>query len=158
MKQVGRFVRIVLGIGLVVVALLFVGRLVVGVVGGTPVMTGFDPDAERGGCATPPNCVSTYAATEDHAIDPIACDADTATIVTVFADAIGTLPDVERTGERTWVVYSRVLRFPNDVRIDVTERGIEVFSASRLGAGDMGVNRERVEHLRELITADERCQ
>ena len=158
MALVGRLVRIVLGIGLVVVGLLLVGRLVISVAGGTPVMTGFDPTAERGGCPTPPNCVSTYATTEEHAVDPIACDADTATTIAVFADAIGTLPHVERISERAWVVHSRIMRFPNDVRIDVTDRGIEVFSASRLGAGDLGGNRARVEHLRELVTADERCQ
>lgn len=158
MKLVGQVVRIALGVALVVVGLVFVGRLVISVAGGAPVMTGFDPEAPRGGCATPPNCVSTYATTEDHAVDPIACDADTTTAVAVFADAIDTLPHVERTSERAWVVYSRIMRFPDDVRIDVSDRGIEVFSASRLGAGDLGVNRERIEYLRELVTADERCQ
>lgn len=158
MKLVWRMVRIAVGIAVVVGILLFVGRLVVGVAGGTPVLTGFDETAERGGCPGTPNCVSTFATAPEHAIEPIACEADSATAIEVFHDAISTLPDVERTGPQSWVVYSRIMRFPDDVRVQVSERGIEVFSASRLGAGDLGVNRSRIEYLRELVAADERCQ
>lgn len=158
MKQLWKFLRIVIGIGLVLVALLFVGRLAVSLAGREPFEFGLDPDAELGGCSGTPNCVSTYAQTTEHAIEPIACDADTSTAIAVFTDAIGMMPDVERTGPQSWVAYSRVMRFPYDVRIDVTRRGIEVISASRLGSSDLGVNRRRVEHLRELVAADERCQ
>lgn len=157
-KQFWRFVRIVIGIGLVLVALLFVGRLAVSVAGREPFGFGLDPEAERGGCPGTPNCVSTYAETSEHAIEPIQCDADSSTAIAVFADAIETLPDVEQTGSQAWIVYSRIMRLPDDVRIDVTRRGIEVISASRLGSSDLGVNRRRVEHLRDLVTADERCQ
>lgn len=157
MRLVGRFVRIALGTALVLAAIFFLGRLVVGVVGGQPGMLGLNPQAERGGCPGTPNCVSTYAETPEHAIQPIACEADTATAIAAFADAIETLPDVERLGDTHWVVYSRIFRFPDDVRIQVSERGIEVFSASRLGSGDMEVNRRRVEYLREVLADDERC-
>lgn len=158
MKQLWKFVKILVAIGLVAVALLLVGRLVVSVAGREPFDFGLDESAERGGCPGTPNCVSTYAETVEHAIDPIQCDADTATAIAVFTDAIETLPDVEQTGPQSWVVYSRIMRFPDDVRIDVTNRGIEVISASRLGSSDLGVNRRRVEYLRDLVTADERCQ
>lgn len=156
-RLVGRIVRIALGVALVLAAILFLGRLVVGVVGGEPGMLGLNPGAERGGCPGTPNCVSSYAQTPEHAIDPIACEADTDTAVAAFADAIDTLRSVERLGDTHWVVYSRLFRFPDDVRISVSERGIEVFSASRLGAGDMGVNRRRIEKLREVLADDERC-
>jgi len=157
-KQLWRFVKIVIGIALVLVTLLLVGRLIVNVAGREPFDFGLDAEADRGGCPGTPNCVSTYAVTTEHAIDPIQCHADSSTAVAVFADAIETLPDIERTGSQAWIVYSRIMKFPDDVRIDVTRRGIEVISASRLGSSDLGVNRRRVEHLRELITADERCQ
>lgn len=157
MRLVGRIVRIALGVALVLAAVFFLGRLIVGLVGGEPGMLGLNPQAERGGCPGTPNCVSSYAETPEHAIDPIACEADTDTAIAAFADAIDTLPDVERLGDTHWVVYSRIFRFPDDVRIQVSERGIEVFSASRLGAGDMGVNRNRVERMRELLAEDERC-
>ena len=158
MRLLGRVVRIGLGAALVLAAVFFIGRLVVGVVGGSPGMLGLNPQAERGGCPGTPNCVSSYAETPEHEIDPIECEADTATAIAAFADAIDTLPDVERLGETHWVVYSRIFRFPDDVRIRVSQRGIEVFSASRLGAGDLGVNRRRVEYLRDVLAEDERCQ
>lgn len=157
MRQFWKFVRVVIGIGLALVAVLLVGRLAVSVAGREPFDFGLRPDVERGGCPNTPNCVSTYAQTTEHAIEPIACDADTATAIAVFTDAMETLPDVEQTGPQSWVTYSRIMRFPDDVRIEVTARGIEVISASRLGSSDLGVNRKRVEHLRELVTADERC-
>lgn len=156
-RIVGRLVRIVLGAAVVVAAVFFLGRLVVGVVGGSPGMLGLNPSAERGGCPGTPNCVSTYAQTPEHAIDPIPCEADTNTAIAAFADAIDAVADVERLGDTHWVAYSRIFRFPDDVRIQVSERGIEVFSASRLGSGDMGVNRNRVERLREVLAEDERC-
>lgn len=157
-KQLGKFLRIVIAIALVLVALFLVGRLAVSLAGREPFDFGLDQDAERGGCSNTPNCVSTYAQTTEHAIDPMACDAVAPTAIAVFTDAIGTLPDVEQTGPQSWVVYSRIMRFPDDVRIEVTRRGIEVISASRLGSSDLGVNRRRVEHLRDLVAADERCQ
>ena len=158
MRLVGRIVRIALGVALVLAAVLFLGRLLVGLVGGEPGMLGLNPEAERGGCPGTPNCVSSYAETPEHAVEPIACEADTDTAVAAFADAMETLPEVERLGDTHWVVYSRLFRLPNDVRITVSERGVEVFSASRLGAGDLGANRRRVEHLRQLVAEDERCQ
>ncbi len=46
---------------------------------------------------------------------------------------------------------SRLLRFVDDVEFLLGERGIEVRSASRLGHSDFGVNRERVEQLRQRL-------
>lgn len=155
--MLGRIVRIGLLVAAVAVGLVLLGRLVVSVAGGEPVLTGLNQNAERGGCPGTPNCVSSVATTEDHEIEPIACDADGATAVAAFADAIEEVGDVERTGDQSWIVYSRLLRFPDDVRIQPSARGIEVYSASRLGAGDLGVNRRRVEQLRELLGEDPRC-
>lgn len=158
MNLLGRIVRVGLVVALVLAAAFFIGRFVVSLVGAQPGMLGLNPNAERGGCPGTPNCVSSYAETPEHEIDPIACEASTETAIAAFADAIETLPDIERLGDTHWVVYSRIFRFPDDVRIEVSGRGIEVFSASRLGSGDLGVNRRRVEQLRELIAEDPRCQ
>lgn len=157
MRALGRIVRVGLLVAVVGVGLVLLGRLVVNVAGGEPVLTGLNEATERGGCPGTPNCVSSFATTEDHAIDPIACDADGATATAAFADAIEEVGDVERTGDRSWIVYSRLLRFPDDVRIQPSTRGIEVYSASRLGAGDLGVNRRRVEQVREQLAQHPRC-
>lgn len=158
MKVLESVVRIALGVALVVAAVFFLGRLIVGFVGGQPALLGMNPAAERGGCPGTPNCVSSYASTPEHAIEPIACDASSETAIEVFADAISTLPDVDRRTTTSWVVYSRIFRFPDDVTIQTSERGIEVYSASRLGAGDLGVNRRRIETLRDIVEDDPRCR
>lgn len=112
-------------------------------------------DDPRGGCPPTPNCVSTLATVPQHAIEVLACDADEATVLQVVDDV---LPgDVLRVMDRQWVVYSRVMGFPDDVFLDVSERGVEVLSSSRVGASDLGVNRERVEALRAAMAADGRC-
>ena len=156
-KVLENIVRIVLIVALGIAAVFFLGRLIVGFVGGQPSLLGMNPAAERGGCSSTPNCVSSYASTPEHAIDPIACAAPGDTAIAVFADAIDTLPDVDRRTETSWVVYSRFFRFPDDVAIQPSPRGIEVYSASRLGSGDLGVNRRRIEELREIIEDDPRC-
>lgn len=156
-KVIENVVRIALVVGLVVAAVFFLGRLIVGFVGGQPPLLGMNAAAERGGCPGTPNCVSSLATTPEHAIDPIACAAPSDTAIAVFADAIDTLPDVDRRTETAWVVYSRIFRFPDDVTIQTSARGIEVYSASRLGSGDLGVNRRRVEALRMIIEDDPRC-
>lgn len=158
MRLLERAVRIGLIVVVVGAAVYFLGRFTVSLVASEPGILGLNPEAERGGCPSTPNCVSSYAETEVHAVDPIACDARRDTAIAAFDDAISTLPDVERLGETHWVVYSRIFRFPDDVRIQTSDRGIEVFSASRLGSGDLGVNRSRIEQLRDVIAQDERCQ
>lgn len=157
MKVFENVVRVALVVAAVVAAVFFLGRLIVGFVGGQPPLLGMNTAAERGGCPGTPNCVSSYASTPEHAIDPIACDAPSETAIAVFASAIDTLPDVDRRNETAWVVYSRIFRFPDDVTIQTSARGIEVYSASRLGSGDMGVNRQRIERLRDIIEDDPRC-
>ncbi len=157
MQVFENIVRIALVVAVTVAAVFFLGRLIVGFVGGQPPLLGMNASAERGGCPGTPNCVSSYASTPEHAIDPIACAAPSDIAIAVFADAIDTLPDVDRRNETAWVVYSRIFRFPDDVAIQTSERGIEVYSASRLGSGDLGVNRRRIETLRPIVEADPRC-
>lgn len=157
MKILEQIVRFGVVAAIIVAAVYFGGRLLVGFVSSEPGMLSLNPNAERGGCPGTPNCVSSYAETPEHEIDPIACSADDATKIAVFHDAVSTLPDMERLGDTHWVVYSRIFRFRDDVRIQTSPRGIEVYSASRLGAGDLGANRNRVEYLREQVAEDERC-
>lgn len=157
MKTLEKIVRYGLAAAAVAAAVFFLGRFVVDLVGSEPIMLGMNEDAERGGCPGTPNCVSSFASTPEHAIDPIECTAPEDVAIAAFADAMGTLPDVERRGDTAWVVYSRIFRFPDDVSIRVSSRGIEVYSASRLGAGDLGVNRTRIEAMRQLLADDPRC-
>ena len=51
---------------------------------------------------------------------------------------------------------SRIFRFVDDVDfvLDVRESVIHVRSASRVGHGDLGVNRRRVEQIRSALLGD----
>jgi len=67
-----------------------------------------------------------------------------------FAESLVRVKVVEKT-ECYWhgVVSSLIFRFPDDLEIlKLPSKGIiQVRSASRLGLGDLGVNRNRIEYL-----------
>jgi uncharacterized protein (DUF1499 family) len=46
---------------------------------------------------------------------------------------------------------SQVLRFVDDVEFLLGEQAVDVRSASRLGYSDLGVNRQRIEDLRQRL-------
>lgn len=142
---------------LVAVAALFVGRLLVGAAGGSPVVQGLNAEAPRGGCPSTPNCVSSVATDPAVAVDPFACTAAPAEADAIVDDAVAGLGRVDHPAPGEWVVYSDLFEFPDDLRIASSERGIEVLSASRLGTGDLGANRDRVEALRPRVESDPRC-
>lgn len=116
---------------------------------------GTDMDQRFAPCPESPNCVSSFATDGLHAIDPLPLPAD---------DPMGALRDVVASLPRTKIVVedgdylhatfaSLVFRFVDDVefRIDREAGVIHVRSASRVGYGDMGVNRRRVESIRERL-------
>lgn len=47
---------------------------------------------------------------------------------------------------------SKLMRFVDDVEFMIGEAAVDVRSASRLGHADLGVNRERIEHLRKRLS------
>jgi uncharacterized protein (DUF1499 family) len=107
-------------------------------------------------CPDSPNCVSSYADDEGHAIDPLPIpDEDPmARLITV----INGLPRTEvitREDDYLHVTFtSLIFRFVDDVefRIDTDAGVIHVRSASRVGYGDLNANRSRVEKIRQLLT------
>lgn len=102
-----------------------------------------------------PNCVSSLAPADDsvHHAEPVrfATSADEA--MTAVLTAVGRLEraEIKEQDERyvRLVVTSRLFRFKDDVEVQVDEdaRLIHYRSASRVGKGDMGVNRKRMEGL-----------
>ncbi|MFW5718331.1 MAG: DUF1499 domain-containing protein [Spirochaetota bacterium] len=106
-------------------------------------------------CPESPNCVSSYAADEPHAVDALPMPS---------GDAMQALREVVASFPRTKIVVedgdylhatftSLVFRFVDDVelRIDREAGVVHVRSASRVGYGDMGANRRRVESIRERL-------
>ncbi len=106
-------------------------------------------------CPERPNCLSSRSADPGHRVAPLRfeCSADEAR-----RHLIGILEGMTRcrvtlAGESviTAEFTSALLRFVDDVQfqIDPQRRSIDVRSASRTGISDFGVNRRRVEEIRE---------
>jgi len=110
-------------------------------------------------CPESPNCVSSDAMDELHRVEPYRLKA-------VPDQAWRGLRDIVEARERVTVmsaddtylhveVRSAIFRFVDDVEFHLRAQDgiIAVRSAARVGYGDMGVNRQRVETIREALRA-----
>ena len=117
---------------------------------------------ERGAlapCPDKPNCVSSFADDADHQIAPLA------TLGTSLAawqglqsivEADSSAEIITSSDDYLHAVYtSMLMRYRDDVEFLLREgkNEIAVRSASRVGHGDMGVNRKRVEAIRSRLIA-----
>ena len=110
-------------------------------------------------CPDKPNCVSSQAAAGDaqHFIEPLRFSGEAQAAWAGLRRALGAMPRtkvVEDSGDYLHAeATSLVFRFVDDLEcaLDRANGVIHVRSASRVGHGDMGVNRKRVERLRELM-------
>ncbi|MFN9718471.1 MAG: DUF1499 domain-containing protein [Planctomycetota bacterium] len=106
-------------------------------------------------CPSSPNCVSTQAEDREHWIAPIMIPASTVNPIDVLADIVRTMPrtvTVERNSDYLRVEFrSRMFRFCDDVEFyyERSSSRIHFRSASRVGYSDLGVNRTRMEEIRE---------
>ena len=110
-------------------------------------------------CPNSPNCVSTQSADAKHGIDPIA-------YTTSMEEAKNRLEKIVRAMPRAKVVLleedymqleysSKLFRFVDDVEFwfDDANKVIHCRSASRKGYSDFGVNRKRLDQIREQFRA-----
>lgn len=108
-------------------------------------------------CPSSPNCVSTQAQDEGHAIVPFRYQKTRAEAKEALKAIIRTLPRTKLVEEdETYLHYeftSLLLRFVDDVEFLFNDdtKTIHFRSASRTGYGDLGVNRTRMEQVRTLI-------
>ena len=110
-----------------------------------------------GSCPSSPNCVSTQAQDEGHAIEPIRYRKSRAEAKEALKEVIRSMPRTKLVEEdETYLHYeatSLLLRFVDDVEflLDDETKTIHFRSASRTGYGDLGVNRKRMEQVRALV-------
>ena len=108
-------------------------------------------------CPSSPNCVSTQAQDEGHAIEPIRYRKSRAEAKEALKEVIRSMPRTKLVEEdETYLHYeatSLLLRFIDDVEflLDDETKTIHFRSASRTGYGDLGVNRKRMEQVRVLV-------
>jgi uncharacterized protein (DUF1499 family) len=109
-------------------------------------------------CATTPNCVSSQAKDPEHRIGVIRYSGDQAVVWGGLNKIIKSLPNttiVTATDKYLYVQFtSKLMGFVDDVEFYNTDGVIQVRSASRLGESDLGVNRQRIETIREQLTAN----
>jgi uncharacterized protein (DUF1499 family) len=106
-------------------------------------------------CPDKPNCVSSeFESDAEHYIEPLVYSAGEAAQVlpklkTIIREMGGSI-QVEKTDYLAATFTSSVFRFVDDLelRIDTSQKTIHLRSASRVGRGDGGANRKRVELLK----------
>lgn len=112
-------------------------------------------------CPSSPNCVVSQGDEDaEHAIAPLTYDSDMSSAVTKLREVVEAQAGsevVEQTESYLYAQFtSKLMGFVDDVEFyfSPTEPGtIHVRSASRLGQSDLGVNRKRVEAIREAFSA-----
>lgn len=108
-------------------------------------------------CPDKPNCVSTQATDERHAITPIGYTKVRAEAKEALKGVLATLPRTKLVEEDEGYLHyectSLLLRFVDDVEFlfDDATKTLHFRSASRTGYSDLGVNRQRMEQVRSLV-------
>ncbi len=114
-------------------------------------------DGRLRGCPKSPNCVSSEAPDDAHRVAAFRIRGEPGEAWGHFVDAVRALPRTEVVSEQAGYLHaesrSRLLGFVDDLELQLrAEEGVvAVRSASRLGYGDLGVNRRRVEALRRAL-------
>lgn len=104
-------------------------------------------------CGDKPNCVSTQDTREKHQLAPFTL-ADNTTLDAIEAVALelpGAKTAVKEQGYLRIECTSKIMRFVDDLELRVEGNTLLVRSESRVGYSDFGVNRKRVDMLRELL-------
>jgi uncharacterized protein (DUF1499 family) len=109
-------------------------------------------------CPSSPNCVSTQAEDDEHKMEPLAY---TSSMEEAQAQILAILQSTERTtvirNESGYIHAegrSRIFRFVDDVEFyfDDSAKRIHFRSAARLGHGDGGVNRNRMQSIADAFS------
>lgn len=106
-------------------------------------------------CPDRPNCVSSLETGNQHAIEPLRYDENSEHAFSRLKKIIKTMPrtqPVVETNDYLKIEFrTRFLRFVDivEVKIDEAHHTIHIRSASTTGYWDFGVNRRRVEEIRE---------
>lgn len=106
-------------------------------------------------CGNKPNCVSTEEQRSKFAVAPfILRPGVTLEQIERIALTLSGSETAEKTGNYLRIeCTTRILRFVDDLELKLNDDQLTVRSESRVGYSDFGVNRRRVEALREKLSA-----
>jgi uncharacterized protein (DUF1499 family) len=109
-------------------------------------------------CPNKPNCVNSQAREGKHGIAPLRFSGDAGAAMRKLTQVVRAMPRttvVEARPDYLYAEFSTALMgFVDDVEFYCDGKAIHVRSASRLGYSDLGVNRKRVEAIREAFARD----
>lgn len=112
-------------------------------------------DGRLAACPDTPNCVSSQSDKEDAATEPLPIIVNIRESMACLVDLLQKQDRCEIKGQTPEYIHatfrSRVFGFVDDVEflVDKEQDVIHVRSAARVGYSDLGVNRARVQRLRE---------
>lgn len=115
-------------------------------------------DGKLAPCPHTPNCVSSQSTDSIHQIAPLSYNYTPEKALADIKSVVESLPRTKIITEKDNYLYaefkSALLGFIDDVEfyLDSNANFIQVRSASRLGQSDLGVNRKRIETIREKFT------
>ncbi len=138
--------------------LLFLGVFMLGCTGTRPLNLGIR-EGKLAPCPSTPNCVSSQSSDKEHAIEPLSYTGEAKEAMARLAGIVRAMPRVQVITEKDDYLYaeftSLIFRFVDDLEFfpDDSAKRIHVRSASRLGSSDLGVNRKRVEAIRNIWNA-----
>jgi uncharacterized protein (DUF1499 family) len=109
-------------------------------------------------CPNSPNCVSTKATDDQHGIEPLTFTGtaeETMTSLVAVVNEMVRTTIIKQTDLYLHVEYRTRIGFVDDVDflLDPDNKTVNFRSASRVGYGDMGVNRKRMEEFRQRYSA-----
>ncbi len=111
-------------------------------------------------CPESPNCVSSQSTDKEHFIEPISYKSNATDALQKIKTIILAFPRTQLVNEDTESLHfefkTLILRFTDDVNIvvDDNEKVLHIRSASRTGHSDFGVNRKRVESIRDKFGSE----
>lgn len=117
-------------------------------------------DGRLAGCPDSPNCVSCEAPDEPHHVAPLEFASDPQEAFARLRRLVESLPGAKlEQSAPTYLRFTfttRLFRFVDDVEFQLVEdaREIRCRSASRAGHSDLGVNRARIEQIRDRFASD----
>lgn len=110
-------------------------------------------------CPDSPNCVSSQAESDYHSMAPIPLTVPAAQAQDVLIGVLDEMEEIEVVSVEPGYIYAEAtsprMGFVDDVELALDEDtgAIHFRSASRLGYGDMGANRARMEEISERFAA-----
>lgn len=108
-------------------------------------------------CPSTPNCVCSYDQDAAHTIAPLTYTSSASAAFAALKQAIQSMERaaiITESGDYIYAEFtSKLMGYVDDVEFyaDPSNNVIHVRSASRLGKSDLGVNRKRVELVREKL-------